>query len=62
VQGRFSLPEDKQTVYADCVRAMMTDIRLASEHASHRLRAPVDLGIKAVETALQATEDARRSG
>ncbi len=59
LHGEFRLAEDKQTVYANCVRSMMRDVARGVEDPSHTLRAPLEIGIRAVKTALTATEDAR---
>ncbi len=59
LRGAFTLPDDKQTVYANCVRSMMKDLGKAIFDPSHSLRAPVEIGIRAVRTALAATSDAR---
>ncbi len=60
VEATFAVPDDKPTVYADALRAVVDDLRHARETPGHRLRTPLDAGRRALAQALAAREAADR--
>jgi predicted dehydrogenase len=58
IEGSFDVSRPKDEVYADAVRAMLTDLRRAMADASHQLRVPLESGVEALRLALEATEGA----
>ncbi|MHC4675278.1 MAG: Gfo/Idh/MocA family protein [Planctomycetota bacterium] len=57
--GTFAVGRPKQEVYADCVRAMMTDITRKIENPEHKLRVRLEDGLSSLEVACLATEKGR---
>ena len=55
VEARFELPDDKATVYATCLRAIMSDVVAATRDPAHRLRITLYDGVKSLTLALEAS-------
>lgn len=67
VEATFALREDKGTVYANCLRAMMKDLVQAIRDPVHRMRVTLEDGIASLEVALRGSREhsgarARESG
>jgi predicted dehydrogenase len=54
MRGRFRLATSKGELYADLVRAVLTDLIQAVENPRHRLRVTLEDGLAALQTALEA--------
>lgn len=61
VIASFSINKDKQDVYADGVRAMITDLIAKIENPSHKLRVSLEDGLTSLDIACQATKMGRES-
>jgi hypothetical protein len=61
IKGSFDVCRPKSEVYADAVRAMLTDVRRGIADSSHQLRVPLESGVAALRLALKATERAAAS-
>jgi len=59
VRGRFAVQEQKQEVYASCLRGMMNDVVQAILDPSHKVEVPLEDGYSALETALLARDAGR---
>lgn len=61
IEGTFDIRRPKDEVYADAVRAMLTDVRCGITDSGHRLRVPLEFGVEALRLAVEATERATQS-
>lgn len=59
VEARFGLIEHKQKIYADCVRAMMSDLIKKIENPQHKLRVTLEDGLSSLEIACKASQVGR---
>ncbi len=57
--GNFRLKQSKQEVYADCVRASLSDLLKKIENPGHSLTASLETGLESLKVAVLATESAR---
>ncbi|HEX7071244.1 MAG TPA: Gfo/Idh/MocA family oxidoreductase [Rhodothermales bacterium] len=55
VEAQFALPDDKSTVYANCLRSLMSDVVSAIHDPDHALRVTLDHGLASLDVALRAT-------
>lgn len=61
ITGIFQIGKLKQVVYADCVAASLLDVLKKIENPDHNLCAPLEYGLKSLDVAVRATEDARKT-
>ena len=61
VRGSFALPQVKLEVYAGCLKKMIADVAEAVRNPKHSVRVPLEDGLHALDTALQATDSARKA-
>jgi len=59
IEGKFHIEKDKQDVYSDCVRAMLSDFICKMENPKHHLRVKLEDGLSSLEIAQLATEFGR---
>ncbi len=55
VEATYTLSEDKSTVYANCLRAMMDDLVRAIHDPAHRTRVTLEDGVASLEVALRGS-------
>jgi hypothetical protein len=55
-EGTFEISEDKQRVYAVCVRALLTDVMAKREKPAHKMRVNLEDGITSLEIATLASK------
>ncbi|MEN6384044.1 MAG: Gfo/Idh/MocA family oxidoreductase, partial [Phycisphaerales bacterium] len=56
IEGRFEIKEDKQHVYAVCVRALLTDFLAKKKNPNHKLRVSLEDGISSLTIASLASK------
>jgi predicted dehydrogenase len=53
IEGTFEIGRPKMEVYADAVRAMLTDVRAAISDPAHQLRVTLESGVEALRLAVE---------
>ena len=53
IEGTFDIGRPKMEVYADAVRAMLTDVRAAISDPAHQLRVTLESGVEALRLAVE---------